>query len=399
MTRPTPRDAVPEVLLVTNVPTPYRLPLFERLSAQLRAEGLRLTVVFSAEGYARRRWEVDLSACGFDHVVLASEGRRVGRTSERTMFLFRGLAREVRARRPAALIVPGFSVATVQAWWLSVTRGVPYLIWSGSTEGRFGSPWRTWLRSRLARGAAAGVAYGSRAKAYLERLGLPPERVEIAVNTVDTSFFAEAVDAARRDAAPDDGLQTLTYIGYLSRRKGVEKVFDVVQTLAQERDDVVLDVVGDGDERAALEAYARAAGLADRVRFHGYQQREALPPFLARSRGLLFQTDFDIWGLVLNEAMAAGVPCLASVHAGATHDLVEDGVTGFAVDFADREAAAAKVRWLLDHPAEAAAMGQRARRHVAAHASLEASAAGFVRAVLGALRRPAVVPREALQRA
>ena len=383
--------AAGNVLLVTNAPTPYRLPLFEALSDQLRARGRHLTVVFSAWGYGRRKWAIDPAEMRFDYAVLGSQGRRVGRTSEQTMFLFRGLAREVRARRPAVLVVPGFTVATMQAWRWSLTRGLPYLIWSGSIGGRHDAGARAWLRARLARRAAGAVAYGTLAKGYFERLGVPPERVHVAINTVDTAFFADAVDALRQAPAPD-GLRHLTYIGYLSARKGVRRVLDVVGALARERGDFVLDVVGDGDERVALEAYARDAGLGAHVRFHGYQQREALPAFLARSAGLLFQTDYDVWGLVLNEAMAAGVPCLASVHAGAAHDLVEDGVTGFRVDFADLGAATERVRWLLDHPAEAAAMGRRARRFIAEHASLAHSAAGFVAAIEATRPRPRSAP-------
>lgn len=54
-----------------------------------------------------------------------------------------------------------------------------------------------------------------------------------------------------------------------------------------------------------------------------------------QSHCFLFQTDFDIWDLVLVEAMSAGLPCISSIHAGATHDLIKDGVTGFAMNLSE----------------------------------------------------------------
>ena len=94
-----------------------------------------------------------------------------------------------------------------------------------------------------------------------------------------------------------------------------------------------------------------------------------------------------IWGLVLVEAMAAGVPCVSSVDAGATCDLIEDGVTGVAVDFGDMEGAAEKLRWLLDHPADCERMGQLARKFIEEQVTLKKSAEGFVIAIERALAK------------
>lgn len=375
------------VLLVTNVPTPYRVPLFAELHRQLSALGHQLRVVFGAAGYARRSWEVSLDGCGFDHRVLRSRSARIGGDAERTAFSYGGLGAEVDAFAPDVVVVSGFSAATARLWLRRLRGGPPYMIWSGSVPhpGRLDSLARRVARRLLARRASGAVAYGTAATDYLQRLGVPPTAVHTAVNTVDTSFFADETDRLRcAECAARETVGRLLVVGYLSPRKEVRRVLDLAERLARTRDDFVIDVVGDGDDRAALEADAAARGLGDRVVFHGYKQRHELPAFLARSRALLFQTGFDIWGLVLNEAMAAGVPCLASVNAGATRDLVRHGETGLEVDFADTERAAELAGWLLDHPAEAAALGARGRAHVEAHATLAVSARGFVDAVLAA---------------
>lgn len=373
------------ILLVSNIPTPYRLPLFEALSNRLRERGYGLTVVFSARSYSRRQWHVDLAEANFDYRVLDSSGRQLGSTSEQTMFFYKGLMKTIKRERPKVLIVSGFSVATLYAWLLSWIGGPRYLIWSGSLEGRFDSPWRTWLRKRLAQRAYGGIAYGSLAKSYLEHLGISEDRLHVAINTVDTRFFARSVTQERQQNKVANTPKRLTYIGYLSARKCVRKMLDVVHELAKERDDFVLDIVGDGEERAALEMYVQNRGLTGHVIFHGYRQRAELPAYLARSSCFLFQTDFDIWGLVLVEAMTAGLPVVASVNAGATHDLIREGDTGLAVDFADTGYVADKINWLLNHPEEANAMGERASAFIADHVTIEKSAEGFVEAILDVL--------------
>lgn len=369
------------VLHITNIPTPYRIPQLNEMSRQFAEAGWTLKVAFGAHGYGRRKWRVDLDDCRFDYVVLrcAHPPGQPGRV----LFTYGGLLPLVRSYAPDVIITTGFTAATIKIWLRSLVRETGYLIFSGTTpEDRpLQTPWRRAMRTLLARRASGAVAYGSRAKAYLVSLGLNEADVFVAINTVDTRFFRETTEQLRRERPPGPA-KHLTYVGYLDARKNVGRVLDVAARLAERRGDFVLDVVGDGAERSALEDYARRKGLGDRVRFHGYRQKEDIPRFLAASDCFLFQTDFDIWGLVLNEAMAAGLPCVASVHAGATHDLIEHGVNGFAVDFADTAGAAATVDWILDHPREAGEIGHRAARHIAEKASLECSAAGFVRAVL-----------------
>ena len=177
----------------------------------------------------------------------------------------------------------------------------------------------------------------------------------------------------------------LTYVGYLSTRKNVSRLLEIIQELSQERKDFVLDIIGDGDDKPNLEKFVQMNGLSEFVRFHGFRQKSELPAYLAKSNGFLFQTDFDIWGLVLNEAMAAGLPCISSTQAGATIDLIRDGETGFVLDFRDKELVKSKVKWILDHPEDAKRMGEKARSFIEKEASIHVSASGFVKAITNSL--------------
>ena len=258
---------------------------------------------------------------------------------------------------------------------------LPYLIWTGSmaAKGRNDSRIRMGTRKFIIQRAAGYIVYGSKSREYLENLGIAPNQISVGINTVDTSFFSRETDKAGN--APSGNKQHITTLGYLVARKRIVKLLEVVRLLSEKRNDFVLDVIGDGGDRKNLEAWVNDHGLSEQVVFHGFKQRDELPFFLSNSSCFLFQTDFDIWGLVLNEAMAAGLPCIASPNAAATRDLIVDGETGFTMDFDDSGRVADQIGYLLDHPTEAREIGMRARNFIQKNASIEKSATGFVEAI------------------
>ena len=107
----------------------------------------------------------------------------------------------------------------------------------------------------LVRRASEFVAYGIKAKEYLVSLGAKEEKIEIAINTVDTQFYANESKRYRRETELKKG--HLLYIGHLSPRKNVMKVLKVLKVLSQKRADIILDIVGDGDDRERLERYVK----------------------------------------------------------------------------------------------------------------------------------------------
>ena len=379
------------IVLVTNIPTPYRIPLFNELHRQLNEAGCELIVIFGRNTYERRKWVVDLSGCAFNYYILQSKVIGSGSNNELTMFTFSGLARMLMRLNPDLVIAPGFSLATMKIWLLSVVRNFEFVIWTGSVEqnAMYKSLIRIVQRKLLVKNASSFVVYGTAARMYIERLGGKASTIFTGINTVDTAYFREQTNALRT-ARPASKVKYLTYIGYLNKRKNVAGLLSVMLKLAKKRNDFILEVIGDGEELPSLKGLVRKHGAESRIVFHGYQQKEALPPFLARSNGFLFQTAFDIWGLVLNEAMAAGVPCVASKQAGAVHDLLQDDTHGIVIDFANQRMLLEKIEWLLDNPDKGRAMGERAQQFIAEHATLAHSARGFIRAIQFSLKRPMI---------
>lgn len=371
-----------KIILITNIPTPYRIPLFNELNRQLEGKGLILKVIFGALGYKRRNWEINMSECKFDYELLCS--RRINYSdSERIMFTYSGLLRVISKEKPCVIVTNAFSIATMKIWWQSLLKNTPFIIWSGAIGDGYRSDsfLRRFQRKLIIKRTRGFIAYGSRAKEYLMSLGAKEDKIEIAINTVDTIFFKEEVATYRKYLRNGRDKKHLLYVGDLSIRKNVLKVLKIINNLVRLRSDIILDIVGDGEEQSELERYVHDNNLTGFVTFHGFKQKHEIRKFLAQSSCYLFQTDFDIWGLVLVEAMAAGLPCIASIHAGATYDLVKEGVTGFAIDFSEVEKVAGKINWILENPELAMEIGQNAKEFISENVNIKRSAASIVKAI------------------
>ncbi|MBK6444145.1 MAG: glycosyltransferase family 4 protein [Bacteroidetes bacterium] len=282
--------------------------------------------------------------------------------------------------KPDCIIINGFSVGTLRLWWRSWFTKTTYIIWSGTVKSRGGkfSFLRVLQRKMLRRRASAFVAYGQRAKEYLQELGAASEKIFIARNTVDTRFFSEQTDRERLKLSPDVLRMHFTYVGFIIRLKNLQQLLKAVKILSLQRTDFVLDLIGDGQDKVYFEDYVKANQLEKVVHFAGFVQKSNLPTWLAKSSCFVFPSNYDIWGLVVNEAMAAALPCISSVNSGVTVDLIEDGKNGFAVDFSDPKLVAEKMDWILDNREKAKEFGLNARKTIAEKASIHVSARGLL---------------------
>ncbi|MGQ9722104.1 MAG: glycosyltransferase family 4 protein [Candidatus Jordarchaeum sp.] len=370
------------IFLVTNIPTPYRIPLFNELDRQLKNTGLKLKVIFGAAGYPRRRWHIDFSSCKFDYKILPSL-RVTLPDKEKVVFTYRGLLRTIVNEKPKAIITNAFSIATTKIWLLSWIKKTNYIIWSGAIK-RYRRPdpkIRTLHRKLLIRRAKGFIAYGTKAKEYLLSLGARPESIEIGINTVDIDFFREEVKKCSNILRRMNNKKILLFVGYLTKGKRLDLLLKSIEIIAKTRNDFILKIVGDGAEKSNLKRLARELAISRFVSFEGYKQRQELVEYYAEAHCFLFPSEYDIWGLVLVEAMAAGLPCIASINAGATKDLIIDGATGFSINFNNPNEVAEKIRLILDDKQVANRIGEEASQFISQKASLSRSAEGFIRAI------------------
>lgn len=367
-----------KVIVVTNIPNPYRIPLFNEAWRQFRAEGIEFKVLFGSMGYSRRKFVLDMNECLFPYEILDSGKYNFG-DAEKTVFTYKGILKALSREHPDCIVINGFSLGTLRLWWRSLFRKSPYIIWSGTVKSRGNkfSTLRKIQRKLVLHRASAFIAYGTRAKEYLEELGAPSRKIFIATNTVDTRFFTEQTAAEKKVQAKSPDFH-FTYVGFIIRKKNLEKLLEAVSIVKAKRGGFVLDLIGDGADKAYFEDWVKRHHLDLFVNFAGFVQKKDLPSWLAKSNCFVFPSRYDIWGLVVNEAMAARLPCLSSVDSGVTIDLIEDGKNGFGLDFSDPAAVAEKMAWMIDHPLEALKMGENALETVTRKASLQVAAKGLL---------------------
>lgn len=338
-----------KLAVVTNILTPYRVPLFEAMAKQVE----HLTVFLMAEREENRQWEI--GSVPFTVQVLPGFHIRP-RHAEVSIHINYGVIRALRRLNPDVVLSGGFASANVAAFVYCKLFRKKYVAWTHLTlqDGAESSCVRRWIRRFVIGLAHGSIAESSVAREAFMHYGAPPDRVLRAVMPLDVSWFHERTQAVRR--SPDyqalreryPGLVLLS-IGQLISRKGYRELMQIYRQILNVCPDVSLVILGDGPERSSLERLVREQGLRH-VFFEGYVQADELPRYLACADIFVFHTLYDAFGLVLSEAMAAELPVVSSVHAAATKDLVEEGVTGFSINPQDVQASAATIVKLLQMP-------------------------------------------------
>ena len=337
-------------------------------------EGVRVRRV----AYFPRRWE-GLAA---DAIMptLRAEKWRVIEAPFLVGALLMATQREVRRRAAVAInahwIVPAGLIALLVQ---GLTR-VPYVVTVHGADAYT-------LRGRLARRLKHLVL--ARASAVLPVSGdiartLGLGSAPVLRMGVDTQAIRDAVGAR----APHDDL--LLYVGRLADKKGVDVLVDAVARVPSAR----LDVIGDGPDRTALVARADRLGILDRVRFAGKLPKAEVLAALARARAVVIPSKVGAGGdmegtpVVLCEAMAAGVPVVAS-DLGGLSECIDDGVTGLLVPPGDVGALSATLAKVLSGSIDLDALGRAAAAEAARSLDIGAIGAAYGQVLASVARRPA----------
>ena len=352
------------VVLVSPEPTPYRAPLLDLVAARPEVD---LTVAYAARTVAGRGWSVDPG-----HRSVFLRGIRlpgVRRLLRHDYPVTPGIWGVLGQARPDVVVATGWSTFPSQAaiaW--ARRRRVPYLLLVSSHDDDPRPGWRRAAKRlvvpRLVRGAAGALVLGTRARDSLVARGARPERIRVFANTVDVGAWAERADAlaARRDAlraalgaAPEDVV--VLSVARLAPEKGLS---DLVRAVAlADAPAPLLVVAGSGPERDGLTDEARALGV--RLVLLGDVAWERLQEVYAAADVFALLSTREPWGVVVNEAMATGLPIVLSSAVGAAPDLLEEGGNGFGVPPGAAAAAGEVLARLASDPVLRETMSRRSR--------------------------------------
>lgn len=240
---------------------------------------------------------------------------------------------------PDAIAIPGWghNFARHALDWCIQNRRVRILLseskYDDSPRSWWKELWKQWKYVRRFHGALVG---GKKHAAYLQRLGMHGNRIFHGYDVVDTTYLTDQVDrirsgskeSSRPNLVPDNPF--FLAVNRFIPRKNIEtliQAFAETATVSTERWDLVL--LGSGEQEGRLKAQAAELGLRDRIHFPGFASYEDIPIWYAYASGFVHPALSEQWGLVVNEAMAAGLPILLSSACGCHPDLLEEGKNGF----------------------------------------------------------------------
>ena len=333
------------VLLICSHPVPYATGTLRQLAQDPR---LDIQVAYcSLQGVEHEydpEFDIDLSwdtpmLTGHPWVAVPNRSWRPG-TNRFWGLVNPGLWRLIRnGKFDAVSVYTGYMYAS---YWIVVfaakLSGTPVVFSTDAHElrPRDGRAWKGWVKAklwpRLFRVPDVIVVSSSGGVRLMRSLGLPQERIEMTRNVVDNQWWAE--QAARSDRlavrAKWNVPRAAPVVLFCAKLQPWKRPLDLLEAFFSAAvPDAFLVFAGDGPQRAEIEDRARALGIADRVKVLGFANQSQLPETYCASDLFVLPSDYEPFGMVVNEAMLCGCPVVVSDKVGAQFDLVKHGETGF----------------------------------------------------------------------
>ncbi len=351
------------LVVLTNIPTPYRTAFFDALAEESARAGRCFHVLYCAKTEPGRHWPYDASKMKHAHTVLRGFHPSLAGIHAH---LNPGVLAELNLLKPDTLIIAGaWNTPTMLVAGLNIYSPHPRrFFWS---EGHADAAIHkrgliAWARRRIYRSFDGFAVPNSKSADWALAQAGSPRSIVTLPNAIDAKFFARPSGSARGESRRALGLEgegrVLVQVSALTDRKGVLELAKAFRALPSvERRGAKLLFVGDGERRSLLAALA--AESAGAIRVLGQLPPEEVRRVLWASDAFVLNTRLDPNPLSAIEAAAAGLPIVMSAAAGNIREVVEEPKTGFVIrDPSDPSEALRSVLSASD--VELAAMGERA---------------------------------------
>jgi glycosyltransferase involved in cell wall biosynthesis len=320
-------SAMRKVVFLTNFIPPYRLPVLRAISARLDS----FQVWISTPMEKNRGWDVDFGDLHVEvqkNLTFNGWWRHPSGFSEPNSIHFPyDTVKRLRRWEPNVVISVEMGWRTFQAAIYRCLNGEARLVvWADvscvTEEGR--NFVRRLLRTWILRVADFVIVNGESGGKYVRKLGVPRSRIARIPYTTELDAFLALPVTRNRESA-----HRLLYCGQLVERKGLLEFLSVLQKWVEQHPDrnIEFTILGEGVLKQRLQKFRTSPNL--RITFQPHTSYKSLPDYYGAAGIFVLPTRADTWGLVVNEAMASGLPVLGSTNSQAVEELVEQDKTGW----------------------------------------------------------------------
>lgn len=313
-----------KLIQITNGYAPYRVDLWNEL-----AKTYEFTIITLSDKESHRQWNIDLNSLKARIISLHSKQLLVefGKIYWALNFTFFKIIKVLKKLKPDCVIVGGHDEP---AYWIvmiwSRIAKIPLIVWTEShilSSQTMGSP-VDFVKRLFFKNCDAFIAGSHLSRSYLEFYKIKPNKIIIAPNCI----YLSRID--KKEIRKQNKFPLFLYVGRLSKQKGTDIL---LKAFYQLRDlDWKLILVGGGKLYKEIELYILKNNLSNKVVVMNFLQSEELKKFYEISDVFIFPTKFDTWGIVINEALLAGLYVIGSRFSAAVNELVIPGMNGSIIE-------------------------------------------------------------------
>jgi len=333
------------VCLLTNIPSPYRLPIFEEINKKHS-----LDVVFYSHSEEGRNWSPDLEKYSFNYEFLDGFNAGPFRVNTRTHTVLNETAYDILILGEAPLHPTAVATTVIH----SKQHQIPLVVWTEGIEIErknesivkdfpriFGRNAYDHLFRRPLYTAADGcIAYsGGMTKEFLQKRGVNSKDIFTGTQVMPQSLMGSRTRPV--DSNNQDGFQILA-LSYLWKRKGIDDLIKAFQSIGLSNSKLV--IAGSGPDETRLK---KMAASTSSIQFVGYIPEETKWELYQSSDLFVLPTYLDTWGMVVNEALYFGTPVITTAAAGASQ-LVKENEAGRIVEAGNVPQLATTIRTLAE---------------------------------------------------
>jgi len=356
---------------------PYHIARLIAAFQELKPVGIQIVGLEIAKRDQTYSWRQENAQAIFERYI-ALPGQTLGRFS--WIEIWRGVKSALNEINPDIVAIAGYSEPA--AWsiliWCKLHHRPMILMTDSKWDDAARSSWKEWLKRGLVCQFSAALCAGYPHRAYLKYLGMKPDRIFEGVDVVDNDYFWKRACQVRQNPTAYrvlPGLEPSEPFFLASARFIKRKNIDgLLRAYAQYRKHMIIDdckngpwrlvILGDGVERNALE-HLLVVERIQGVSFPGFRQIDELPLYYGLASAFIHPAKQEQWGLVVNEAMASGLPVLVSDRCGCASDLIREGSNGFTFKPEDEAALARLMALISSKQVNLRAMGQASRERIA----------------------------------